>query len=686
MRSIVVSCSLFVLLLSLPLAAAETQAPKPFQLDDLRLLVHLSDPQISPDGKEIAVLVSRPDWKTDKAKQEIDLVDVASGSLRKLTFDREELSSPRWSPNGETLAFIAKDAKSKKGQIYVMPMNGGDAVRITESKEGVDEFSWSPDGKSIAFMSEDPVPNKKALKHHEDAFRVTDNNYMTRAAVMPWHLWVVSAAGGKATRLTEGTWSLQTDQDTATPLAWSPDGKSVVFTRFPDPYFGNAYKSEIDRVEVPAKPERKSESGPEGKKKAAQAKLETTVETVVSAKGSGDLQYPPSASNTGDFAFMRARNGDLNNGNAVYVQRSGATLDATRDLARNINAYAWLPGGHGLLLRGDIGARSAFWEQPLNGPARRLKLGEVHPNGDPSVAASGAVAFIASTPGHPDELYVLDFLDSAPRRLTDLNAFVSERKLGKSEEVTWAGPGGFPEDGILTYPVDFIAGHKYPLVLVIHGGPEGASTLSFSPLTQLLAGKGFLVFQPNYRGSINLGDKYQHAIYRDTGEGPGKDVMAGLAAVEKMGMVDHARIGVTGWSYGGYMTSWLIGHYHVWKAAVSGAALTDWVMDYTIAFYQQGDLYFFGGSPWVKDYWNIWRDQSPIQYARAVTTPTLIMGDQGDPNVPIVNSYELYHALKDNGVTTEFYVYPVDKHFPHDIVHETDIYKRWIGWMEKYLR
>jgi len=398
------------------------------------------------------------------------------------------------------------------------------------------------------------------------------------------------------------------------------------------------------------------------------------------------LTFPPAATDDGVFAYVRARGGDLNNGYAVYVHKAGATFDATRDLARNINAYAWLPDGKSLLLVGDIGARSAFWMQPLAGPAQRLELGEVHPNGRPSVAPSGTVAFVASTPDHPGELYVMDSTSAAPRRLTDLNAFVSERKLGKSAEVTWTGSGGFHEDGILTYPADYVAGNKYPLVLEIHGGPEGASTLSFSPLTQLLAAKGFLVFQPNYRGSINLGDKYQHAIYRDTGEGPGKDVMAGLAAVEKLGIVDHDRIGVTGWSYGGYMTSWLIGHYQVWKAAVSGAALTDWVMDYTIAFYQHGDLYFFGGSPWVKEYWDIWRDQSPIQYARAVTTPTLIMGDQGDPNVPIVNSYELYHALEDNGVTTEFYVYPVNKHFPHDIVHETDIFRRWVGWMEKYLK
>jgi len=151
-------------------------------------------------------------------------------------------------------------------------------------------------------------------------------------------------------------------------------------------------------------------------------------------------------------------------------------------------------------------------------------------------------------------------------------------------------------------------------------------------------------------------------------------------------VVDAQRIGVSGWSYGGYMTTWLTGHYPLWKAAVSGAALTDWVMDYTVAYYQTGDTYFFGGSPWSAKYRDIWREQSPITYAHNVTAPTLIMGDVGDPNVPLVNSYEWYHALRDSGVPVEFYAYPVDTHFPKDIVRTTDVYRRWVGWMTAHLK
>lgn len=341
-----------------------------------------------------------------------------------------------------------------------------------------------------------------------------------------------------------------------------------------------------------------------------------------------------------------------------------------------------------MLLTGEKGTQTVIWRQPLNGNAIQLDLGNINPkNGSISVSKNGIVAFTGSTPSHPAELYVLTSLHAKPNRLTDFNKFVGSLNLSKVKTINWKGPDGFYEDGVLNYPVNYQAGIKYPLVLVIHGGPEGASTVRFSVLPQLLAAHGFFVFQPNYRGSINLGDAYQHAIFRNTGEGPGKDVMAGLKKVEQLGIIDTNRIGVSGWSYGGYMTSWLNGYYpNKWKAAVEGAALNDWVMDYTIAFYQTDDLYFFGGSPWVKQYWKIWREQSPIVYAQYVKAPTLIMGDAGDPNVPIVNSYEMYHALLDNGVHTEFYVYPVDTHFPHDIVRRTDIFKRWINWMVKYLK
>ncbi len=665
--------------------AAVASAPA-FQLEDLRRIVSLSEPHISPDGKRIAVIVGTPNWKTDKSVQELDLVDVATGTRRALTLHRADLSSPRWSPDGTRLAFVAKDttpaddtdakddskddAKDSKkdddsdepqDQIFVMPMNGGDALRLTKTKHGVEGFSWSPDGKQIAFVAADDPANQKAIKNHDDAFQVTDNNFLLRAALTPCHLWVVSSAGGAAKRLTQGAYSLQTDQqDDAPTPAWSADGRSIAFTKFPNAYWGPSFHSMIAAVDV---------AGGEPR-------------TLVTAEGATHAIYAP---DSGALAFSRPRGGDQNNGNAVYVQEDGNARDITATLARNFNQYAWLPHGNGLLLAGDEGTHSVFWRQPLDGAAQKLDLGDVEASADLSVASTGAIAFIGSTATRSGELFVLDSVTAKPRQLTQVNAFVSELALGRSKSIAWQGSDGFKEDGVLTYPVGFEKGKTYPLVLVIHGGPESASTEHFTPLTQLLAAAGFIVFNPNYRGSTNLGDAYQHAIFRDTGDGPGKDVMAGVAAVQKLGIVDLQRIGVSGWSYGGYMTTWLTGHYQNWKAAVAGAALTDWVMDYTVSYYQAGDTYFFGGSPWTAKDRDIWREQSPIAFAHNVTAPTLIMGDVGDPNVPLINSYEWFHALRDNGVPVEFYAYPADTHFPQDIVRTTDVYRRWVGWMTQHL-
>ncbi len=662
--------------LPLPSRAADAQG---FQLADLRRIVSLGDVRMSPDGRQIAVVVGTPDWKTDKKQEELDVVDVATGTRRALTWKRSGIGSPKWSPDGTRLAFLAEDATpsdedtdskdddkgsddDKQAQVFVMQMNGGDAMRITTAKRGVDEFSWSPDGKQVAFITEDEAPNKKAIKEHNDAFQVTDNNFLVRAALTPWHLWVVPSPGGAAKRLTQGSFSLQTDQQDATPIPeWSHDGRSIAFTRYPNAYWGPSFHSTIAAVDA---------NGGEPR-------------TLVSAEGATTVAYAPDSN---AFAFARSRDGDQNNGNAVYVSANGSVRDITDALARNFNNYAWLPGGKTLLLEGDENAGSVLWQQSLDGTVHKLDLGDVEAGTDLSVSRAGAFAFVGYTKTHPGELYMMDSANGKPRRLTNVNAFVDGLTLGRTESIAWEGPNGFHEDGVLTYPTGYRSGQKYPLVLVIHGGPEAASTVKFSPLPQLLAAAGFIVFQPNYRGSTGDGDAYQHAIFRDTGEGPGKDVIAGLDAVKKLGIVDDTRIAVTGWSYGGYMTTWLTGHYPLWKAAVSGAALTDWVMDYTVSYYQAGDTYFFGGSPWSAKYHDIWREQSPIAYAQKVTAPTLIMGDAGDPNVPLVNSYEWFHALRDAGVEVEFYAYPVDTHFPKDIVRTTDVYRRWVDWMTKHLK
>jgi dipeptidyl aminopeptidase/acylaminoacyl peptidase len=294
---------------------------------------------------------------------------------------------------------------------------------------------------------------------------------------------------------------------------------------------------------------------------------------------------------------------------------------------------------------------------------------------------------VASRNDLPAEVYVTSIHGSAPTRLTFANRYFERFSFGHSEEITWTAPDGERSDGLLTYPVGFVAGKKYPLVLRIHGGPEASTSRGFDVLRQLFAARGYLVFQPNYRGSDNLGSAHEHAIFRDPGVGPGDDVMAGIRAIEKMGIVDTSRVAVTGHSYGGYMTTWLIGHEHIWKAAVVGDGMVDWLQEYNDS--AAGNMAWtrdsLGGTPMDAASADLYRSGSPITYAAQITTPTLIISGTADQTVPATESYELYHALHDRGIPVRFVAIPQAHHFPSDPVHIEGYDRVTLDWVDRYL-
>jgi dipeptidyl aminopeptidase/acylaminoacyl peptidase len=303
-----------------------------------------------------------------------------------------------------------------------------------------------------------------------------------------------------------------------------------------------------------------------------------------------------------------------------------------------------------------------------------------------SLSRTGVVAFVGSEAQRPAEIYVMKSLSAKPRRLTQFNDAIAAFKLGHSETITWQ-LDGFEHSGVLTFPPDFMPGAKAPLVLHIHGGPQSTSTQAFDYFGQVLAAQGWIVFKPNYRGSNPQGDAYQSAIANDFGAGPGRDIMAGVAAVKARGIVDADRIAVSGWSYGGYLSAWLIGHYQDFRAAVIGAPMTDILSWYNLSCCNAWAAEMAGGSPWVNgNYANYWR-QSPVAYADKVKTPTLLLHRTGDPEAPLPESYYFYHALRDNGVTVKFIAYPLAGHgFEYDPVNERDTLRRWMGWIDEQFR
>jgi dipeptidyl aminopeptidase/acylaminoacyl peptidase len=655
-----------------PPAAGDRKEVVRFGVDDLGKIVGVTDPQLSPDGKTVAVVLSRPNYDKNRTESELALVDVATGKHRVVTRDRDGVGQPRWSPDGDRLAFLAKSGvgKEAKSQVFVMSMSGGDAQRITSAPAGVQHFAWKPGGGEIAYATADEAENKKEIERGNDAFEVGNDGYLTSAAPTATHVWLVSADGGTAKRLTSGPWSLEVSNppgSPSSPLSWSPDGRSLALVVQEKPNFGDR-----DRRAVKV--------------------LDVTTGQVRALTGRALFESTPSFSPSGDeVAYWYPRDGDPMNVNEIWVAptKGGPGVSLTTKLDRSLYCSSWSPDGKALLVGGRDGTRTSLWLCPLAGEPRRLDLGRADVSGgyglDARFGRTGAIVFTASEPGRPTELYYMESAAAAPRRLTDLNAEVAGRALGKVETITWKTHDGYEADGVLTYPPDFSADKKYPLVLLIHGGPQSASVERFQPWSQLIAARGSVVFEPNYRGSDNRGNAYQRAIFKDQGDGPGKDVMAGLEALKKRGFVDEKRIAVTGWSYGGYMTTWLIGHYHVWKTAIAGAAVTDLEDQYNLSDGNVARRYAYGGSPWDGESENRLREQSPITYARHVKTPTLIVATTGDPRVTVTQSYKFYHALKDNGVPVKFVAYPVGGHFPADPVRQKDVYRRWVAWLDDHL-
>ena len=654
---------------TLVLAAAPAPAQaRHLTADDLPRIVRVTDPQISPDGKTISITVGRANMKEDRYDTEIDFVDIASHALRVMTHERLAANSARWSATGDRIAYLAQDA-DKKAQIFLLPLAGGDSVQLTHSKTGVKTFAWRPDGQVLAYAAEEEPAERKDEAKFEDAFEVGNNGYLVRATTMSVHLWTIAASGSEpAKRLTSGSWSLPDANGTlvgSTHIAYTPDGKSIVFQRAESPVSGDLVTSRIEVLDVAT-----------GKMHSITQAKETESDPQVSPDGTR-------------VAYSYARDGKPHNEAALYVAPLGSApgtgIDAAHDVDHAIQAADWMPDGKSLLIAGPDGTSEAYWVQPLRGPAKRISLGTLSPSTAFKVGLNGGVAFTATDATHAAELFYMAHPGDAPTQLTHLQTVTDGLTLAAQETVHWKSDA-FDVDGVLTYPVGYVARQKYPLVLYIHGGPTATSLATFTPPSQIFAGRGWLVFEPNYRGSDNIGNAFQSAIVNDASAGPGRDIIAGVKALEARGIVDEGRIAVTGWSYGGQMTAWMIGNYPtVWKAAVAGAPVTDLVDQYTLSDNNVMRGTQYGPSPFIGENMKSYAVQSPISYAWRVKAPTLIMSDVGDWRVTTTQAYKLYHALKDNGVPVKFVAFPVPGHSPADPIRSRDVWRRWTAWLDQYL-
>ncbi len=635
-----------------------------FTLADTYRTVGVSSPRVSPDGKTLVFVKTTVDLDRNRRDGQLIVLTIGSRAQQVLQTDRT-VHDPAWSADGTRIAYLADD-RAHHAQIWVIGSHAGTPQPVTGAKTGVDQFAWRPDGKAIAYVSTDPPPQRTGIARWQDAFRVTDNAYLDPGPFPPAHLWLAVAANAawQSRRLTHGAWSVATG-DAASTISWSSDGRKLLYVRLPNALLGDADRSIVEVLDVSS-----------GRSRQLTAR--------------SALEFNPRFSPDGTHvAYTYARGGDPMNEADIFLSRAGgAGVDISRaHLDANAVNYSWYPDSRALLVQGHAGTRSVLWRLTTGAAVHRIDLGGVNALGDfdQSIARDGSIAFAGSSAHRPAEIYYRSAAGSLAR-LTDYNAAIAAKPLGKVATLAWKGPSGFAEDGVLTYPLHYRPGTRYPLVLLIHGGPTGASTTGFDELAQLMSARDWFVLRPNYRGSDNMGNAYQHAIYADATRGPGLDILAGTTAAERRLPVDSRKVCVSGWSYGGMMTSWLITQDRRWACAVSGAAVNDLVYDYSLADDISADRESMPGSPFVNGNLALYRAVSPLTFYRNVRTPTLILSDMYDDRVPAAQSYAFYHALRDNGTPVEFYQWPVHGHWPADPVRTADVYRYWIRWIAEHVQ
>lgn len=636
------------------------QSQRPMTLVDLLNVPRLADPQLSPDGRDVVFTRADSDWKSGRRVTHIWRAPVAGGSPIQLTNGAESENAPRWSPDGKTIAFTAKRGDNEFAQIYLLPIDGGEARQLTSHASAVSNPTWTPDGSALVFSApEAKTAEEKAKEKVRDDVYSYDENYKHT------HLWKVTVADKAESRITGGDYSI-------TSYALSDDGKKLAYHRAITPLLGDSPSGEI---------------------------------WVANADGSGAVQVtnngvPESGAalspDNAQVLFTSGSNAKFEtyyNGRLFVAPAGGgaARVVVGEKEPYDVDDAVWSPDGKSIYFLANLGVHEELFVVPATGGTPKQLTSGRH--GVSGMRQSGSrFAFTVSDSTTGGEVYVMDAAAAtpAPVRVTHVFDYLAKDfKLGRQEAITWKGADGVAVEGILTYPVDYQAGQKYPLVVMTHGGPQAADKFSIGSSgyeLQVLAGKGYAILQPNYRGSTGYGDAFLRDMIGHYFQNAHLDVMAGVDEVIRRGIADPDRMAKMGWSAGGHMTNKIVTFTDRFKAASSGAGAAQWV-----SMYAQSDQRFyrtpwFGGTPWQKNapidvYWN----NSPLKDVANVKTPTIFFVGEKDPRVPLPQSIEMYQALKSNGIPTHLYVAPREPHGWTELRHNLFKMNAEIEWFEKYV-
>ena len=658
--------------LSLNALVGQAQSLRGVTPEDYFAFEFISDPNISPDGKLVAYVVTKIDRAQNRRNSSIWMVatDGSRGPWQ-FTTAPQSSNSPRWSPDGKSLAFLsarlggdvsapapavsptpatgptpaaasgAASPDQPRNQVWLLSMNGGEARRVTNLKNGVSLFRWSPDGTRLVAVSRmGPSDNRSESRDRSDVRHYKNTSYKFNDT--GWfddrrtHLWIVDVITGTAKQITEGN-----DWNDSDPQ-WSADGKHIAFV-------SNRTGKEYDEDR-------------------------NTDVWVINADGSGKLakisdhdesDNQPRWSPDGKWI---AFTGEVHDRDHPKIWLAPATGGAPSTLAAN--GLDLIPGG----LEWSEDSKAIYFEAGVKGETHLFRVDV--PTKSIAQVTSGAravrnidfnfrggkMAYLVNDFKHLDDLYIADLNGKNEHKLTNLNAALwKQLRLADVERFTYKSADDWDVDGFLVKPIDWREGKKYPLILSIHGGPAGMYGVDWFHEFQGYAAKGYAVLFTNPRGSTGYGQKFERGIVGEWGGKDYLDIMNGVdAALKRYSWIDQDRIGVTGGSYGGYMTNWIVGHTNRFKAAVTLRSVVNFISDEGTRDGAYGHTPDFRGDLFQQ--FDLYWDRSPLKYAKNVKTPTLILHSDNDFRVPIEQGEQWFRALKHFGVTTEIVMFPRENH------------------------
>lgn len=660
-----------VLLTSLASAEApDATTPRPVAVEDLLALAAIGDPQVSPDGRWVAYTVRSNDLEEDETRTRIWMVPTGGGEAIPMTSETGSASQPRWSPDDRFLSFKAarggKDGKAGKAQVWSLNRVGGEARQVTKVKQGIESYAWSPDGSRLLLVIRDPEPAELTDDKEDDdkprphvidriQFKQDYAGYLDRRRT---HLYLLALGDDEPAQLTSG------DFDDEDPV-WSPDGRFIAFVSDRSDEPDLAYGTDIWIVAAdPDDPQL----------------------TRVTAHPGRD--FAPTWSEDGtELAYVTSTGPDIGGSALTPTKHLAITRVGederrllTGELDRNVARPRFGADGSAIyFVLEDEGREHLAAVARGGGPIQRPVDGPVTVR-DFALEGDRLVALV-ETSDHPAELFAV--VDGGLAQLTEVNAAaLHDVARAPMEKRAFASADGTTVEAFFVRPLGYREGERYATILWLHGGPAAQFSYGFSEVAQLFAANGYAVIMPNPRGSTGYGEAFAKATVAAWGERDVADVLAAVDHGIEIGLVDPDRLGVGGWSYGGILTNYVITQTDRFAAAMSGASLGLVTANYGHDQYQlMYELEF--GLPWEEP--ERWTRLSPFSRVEAITTPTLWMGGAVDWNVPIINSEQMYLAMKRLGRDTLLVVYPDEHHGIRRPSFVADRYERWLAWFGRHL-